>query len=76
MILRGSFWMGLTWLCLTFGPVAGLPSVKSLHPDCGDCEAPANDAWRQTAFQRLQALKTELKTARQDSERASERAFP
>jgi hypothetical protein len=60
MILRGAFWMGMTWLCLALGPVAGLPSVKSLRQNCQSCDA--GDAWRAAVLQRLQALKTELKT--------------
>ncbi|HWY63081.1 MAG TPA: hypothetical protein VNW15_14360 [Rhizomicrobium sp.] len=67
MILRGAFWMGLTWMFLALGPVAGLPSMKSLHPDCESCEAPAGDAWRRAVLQRLQALKAELKTEGHES---------
>jgi hypothetical protein len=76
MILRSAFWIGMASLCLTLGPVVGLPSLKSLQRTCESCGAADSDGWRAVVFQRLQALKTELNTAEHDSQSASERTSP
>jgi hypothetical protein len=66
MILRGIFWMGLVWLCMTHGPDLGFgpsPALACASAACADPVAAASDSWRRTTLTRLAALKIELNAA-------------
>jgi len=62
MILRGVFWMGLVWLCMTHGPDLGLAPARAA---CGACEDPlqGKDMMRRQVLARLATIKIELHEA-------------